>query len=55
MYWKFINEKLGEYKPQEVSNEMIDSLLEGINCGESNVTRKQYWRRYIRMFFLLVR
>lgn len=50
MYWAFITRCLGEYKPNKVTSEMIKKLLESIGGGDSNVTRRQYFR-YIRMFF----
>jgi integrase len=50
MYWKFITNRLGQFKPNKVSSGMVKKLLEGVGGSETNVTRKQYYR-YIRMFF----
>ena len=50
MYWKFITNRLGEYKPNKVTSEMVKKLIEGVGGSESNTTRRQYFR-YIRMFF----
>jgi integrase len=49
-YWKYITNKLGKYKPSEVTHEMIDRLVESVASGESNATRKHYLR-HLRMFF----
>jgi integrase len=49
MYWKFITNKFGEFRPNKVNSSMVKKFLESVG-GQSNVTRKQYYR-YIRMFF----
>jgi integrase len=50
VYWKYITEKLGEYKLSEITHEMMDKLVESVVSGESNTTRKHYLR-HVRMFF----
>ena len=50
MYWKFITNRLGQYKPNKATSEMVKKLIEGVGGSESNTTRRQYFR-YIRMFF----
>jgi len=50
IYWKFITRKLGKFKPTEVTYEMAEKLVESVDSGETNVTRKHYMR-HIRMFF----
>jgi len=50
MYWNFITRRLGQFKVNKVNSGMIKNLLEQVGGGETNVTRRQYYR-YIRMFF----
>ncbi len=50
IYWKFITRKLGNFRLSEITHDMMDKLIESVQSGESNVTRKHYLR-HVRMFF----
>ncbi len=50
IYWRFITQNLGEYKPHEVTHDMAEKLIQDVNSSDTNYTRKTYLK-FVRDFF----